>query len=154
MSPSSRVLNTFRRTDQANIGVAVIAAVGAVGTLAYVLFGSTTALDRVIYGVVFLAFVVVAVRAVRSCVVVQTEDQVIVRQTQWNHRLPKQSVRRFTVESGSVRTYGRRARYFLVAELVNGNPRAFKEFNGPKNEAGEHSLDEVAAALNAAWHLD
>jgi hypothetical protein len=151
MSPSSRVLNTFRRTDQANIGVAVIAAVGAVGTLAYVLFGSTTALDRVIYGVVFLAC---AVGAVRSCVVVQAEDQVIVRQTQWNHRLPKQSVRRFSVESGSVRTYGRRARYFLVAELVNGNPRAFKEFNGPKNEAGEHSLDEVSAALNAAWHLD
>jgi hypothetical protein len=41
-----------------------------------------------------------------------------------------------------------------VADLANGELRAFKEFNGPMTEAGEHDLNEVAAALNAAWHLD
>src|ERR1700693_651711 len=106
MSSSSRVLHTYQRRDQANIGVAVIAAVGAFGTLVYVVVGATTTLNRVGYGVRFLAFVVLAARALRSCVVVQTEDQVIVRQTQWTHRLLKQSVRRFSVESGSVRLYG------------------------------------------------
>ena len=100
-----------------------------------------------------LVCLVLAIRALRSCVITQTEDRVVIRQSQWTYRLAKGSVRRFSVESGPVR-YFQQARWFLVAELANGDLREFKEFNQPMTDNGEQDLDRIAAALNAAWHLD
>jgi hypothetical protein len=151
MSSSSRVLHSYKRGQQGRV-LSIVWSVAALG-FAGAALTQTNAVGTVTDGVVAVVFLVLAVRAVRSCVVTQTEDRIVVRQTQWTYRLPKQSVRRFMVEAGAVR-YFQRGRWFLVAELANGELRAFKEFNGPMTEASHQDLIEVVAALNTAWHLD
>lgn len=151
MSSSSRVLHSYKRGQQGPV-LSIVWSVAALGFEGAAVT-QTNVVGTVIYAVVALACLVLAVRSVRSCVIIQTEDRIVVRQSQWTYRLPKQSVRRFTVESGAVR-YFQHGRWFLVAELANGELRAFKEFNGPMTEASEQNLNDVAAALNTAWHLD
>ena len=108
--------------------------------------------DRLMYSA-FVAFCgVFLVRAIRSCNVIQTEDEVLVRQLSWTHTLARASVIRFTVEVG--RTWPRfRSGSFLVAELRTGKLRQFKEFSEPLGSGRERGLEQVAAALNAAWGL-
>ena len=52
------------------------------------------------YAVLTVVFAVAAWRARRSCVVIQTENNLIVREIQWTHRIPKDRVSRFSVERG------------------------------------------------------
>jgi hypothetical protein len=132
----------------------VVAGILALAALAGVVDGRSTPADRAFYALVLVFCVVVGVRALRSGVIVQTGDLVIVRQTNWTHRLGRASVRRFSAESGTVRSFGRRGRWFLAAELANGDLRAFKEFNAPNNVSGEQEIELVAAALNSSWHLN
>jgi hypothetical protein len=133
--------------------VAVVAAILALSVVAGVVDARTTPVERGFYALVLVFCVVLVVRALRSGVIVQTGDLVIVRQTNWTHRLRRAGVRRFSAESGTVRSFGRRGRWFLAAELANGDLRAFKEFNAPQSASGEQEIELVAAALNSAWHL-
>jgi hypothetical protein len=115
---------------------------------------SMRALLRGFFGLVLIFCVVLGIRALRSGVIVQRGDLVIVRQTYWTYRLHRASVRRFSGESGTIRSFGGRGRWFLAAELANGDLRAFKDFNAPNTVSGEQEIERVAAALNSSWHMD
>ena len=105
------------------------------------------------YAVLTVVFAVAAWRARRSCVVIQTENNLIVREIQWTHRIPKDRVSRFSVEAGPIWPRFGRSGNFLVAEMKGGRLRGFREFNEPLGAAGERSLEGVALALNSAWGL-
>ena len=154
MRSLDREQQTYEKRDTLRVGVAVVAGIWALSALAYVVDPRSTALVRGFFGLLIVFCVVVGVRALRSGVIVQTDDLVIVRQTHWTHRLRRASVRRFSGESGTVRSFGRRGRWFLVAELANGDPRTFKDFNAPRTVLGEQEIEIVAAALNSSWHLN
>jgi hypothetical protein len=149
-----REQQTYVKRDPLRVGVAVVAGIWALSALAYVVDPRSTALVRGFFGLLAIFCIVIGVRALRSGVIVQTDDLVIVRQTHWTHRLRRASVRRFSGEAGTVRSFGRRSRWFLVAELANGDLRAFKDFNAPRTISGEHEIDRVAAALNTGWQLN
>jgi hypothetical protein len=134
--------------------VAVVAGILALSALAFVVDARSTAVERGFYALVLVFCVVLEVRALRSGVIVQTGDLVIVRQTHWTYRLRRANVRRFSGESGTVRSFGARGRWFLAAELANGDLRAFKDFNAPRSASGEQEIERVAAALNSRWHLN
>lgn len=106
----------------------------------------------VLYGLFAILFGVGAVRSLRSGELIQTEDRLTVRGLQWTHRLSRDSVSRFTVESGSLR-FGPLSGSFLVAELKNGSLRALRDFNERPGDDGISRLEQVAEALNSAWHL-
>jgi hypothetical protein len=154
MRSLDREQQIYEKRDPARLGVAVVAGILAFSALAFVVDARSAALDRGFYGLLAVFCIVIGVRAIRSGVIVQTDDLVIVRQTHWTHRLRRTSVRRFSGESGTVRSFGRRGRWFLVVELANGDLRAFKDFNAPRNVSGEQEIERVAAALNSSWHLN
>jgi hypothetical protein len=153
MRSLDREQQTYEKRDPLRVGVAVVAGILGLSALAYIVDARSTALQRGFFGLVLIFFVVLGIRALRSGVIVQTDDLVIVRQTHWTYRLRKAGVRRFSGESGTVRSFGGRGRWFLAAELANGDLRAFKEFNAPNSVSGEQEIELVAAALNSAWHL-
>jgi len=107
---------------------------------------------RVPYGLLTIVFAVGAVRSLRAGELIQTEDRIIVRGVQRTHRLARNSVNRFTVESGSLRTL-HLGGSFLVAEQKNGSLRPLRDFNERLGAEGIGRLEEVAAALNASWNL-
>jgi len=107
---------------------------------------------RVPYGLLAIVFAVGAVRSMRAGELIQTEDRIVVRGVQWTHRLARNSVNRFTVESGSLRTL-RLGGSFLVAEQKNGSLRPLRDFNERLGTEGIGRLEDVAAALNASWNL-
>jgi hypothetical protein len=146
--------HTYKKQDPFRVGVAVVAGILGVYALALIVDARSTALQRGFFGLVLIFCVVLGIRALRSGVIVQADDVVIVRQTHWTYRLPRASVRRFSGETGTVRSFGGRGRWFLAAELANGDLRAFKDFNAPHNVSGEQEIERVAAALNLSWHLD
>jgi hypothetical protein len=107
---------------------------------------------RVVYGLLAVVFAVGSVRSARAGELIQTQDRIIVRGVQWTHRLTRDSVRRFTVESGSLRAL-RASGSFLVAELKNGSLRPLRDFNERLGPEGIARLEEIAAALNTSWGL-
>ena len=107
---------------------------------------------RVPYGLLAILFAVGAVRSMRAGELVQTDDRIIVRGLQWTHRLARDSVSRFTVESGSLRVL-RLSGSFLVVEQKNGRLRPLRDFNERPGADGIGRLEDVAAALNASWNL-
>jgi hypothetical protein len=129
------------------IWLAVFSALGVGGAI----FDQDFA-GRVLYGVFAVVFAVGAYRSLRSGDLIQTEDRLIVRGVQWTHRLGRDSVRRFTVESGSLR-FLLLSGSFLVAEQENGNLRPLRDFNERPGAEGIGQLEDVAAALNASWNL-
>jgi len=120
-------------------------------SLAGAIFDSDPA-GRVPYGLFAIVFAVGAVRSMRAGELIQTEDRIIVRGVQWTHRLARNSLNRFTVESGSLRTL-RLGGSLLVAEQKNGSLRPLREFNERPGAEGIGRLEGVAAALNASWNL-
>jgi hypothetical protein len=145
------VLNTFERT-QYRKSLAIYAGVLAGLELAWLLAFARTVDQLLPAGLLFAAFAVVAWRARRSGVVIQTDDKLVVLETSWTHRLSRDSVQRFTAEVGRLR-FPPTSASFLVAELHDGRLRTYKDFNAPANDAGVRDIEGVAAALNAAWHL-
>jgi hypothetical protein len=107
---------------------------------------------RVLYGLFAVVFAVGAVRSARAGELIQTEDRIIVRGVQWTHRLARDSVSRFTVESGSLRAL-LGSGSFLVAERENGSLRPLRDFNERPGPEGIARLEEIAAVLNASWGL-
>lgn len=107
---------------------------------------------RALYVLFTVVLAVGAVRSLRAGDLIQTNDRIIVRGVQWTHRLSRNSVSRFTVESGSLRFY-RLGGSFLVAERKNGSLRPLRDFNERPGAEGFGRLEDVAAALNASWNL-
>ena len=145
--------HTYKKQDPLRVGVTVVAGILGVAALAYIVDARSTALQSGFFSLVLIFCLVIGIRALRSGVIVQADDLVIVRQTQWTYRLRRASVRRFSGESGTVRSFGGRGRWFLAAELANGDLRAFKEFNAPRSVSGEQEIERVATDLNTSWHL-
>src|SRR5256886_15592683 len=78
------------------------------------------------YAVLTVLFAVAAWRARRSGVVIQTENNLIVREIQWTHRIPKEQVSRFSVEAGPIWPRFGRGGEFLGAEKKGGRVGGFK----------------------------
>ncbi len=104
------------------------------------------------YGLLAFLFGIGAMRSLRSGELIQTDDRLTVRGLRWTHRVSRDLVARFTIESGSLR-FGPLGGSFLVAELKNGTQRPFRDFNERPGDEGIRSLEQVAAALNSAWQL-
>lgn len=145
------VLNTFKRSQYGKF-VAKWAGALAVLDLAWLLAFARTTDQLVPAGFLLIGFAFMSWRAWRSGTVIQTEERLIVRGNSWTYKLAKRDVTHFTAESGPVwpRPF---SGTFLVAELSDGRLRAFKDFNGPISDAGQHDIEQVAVALNSAWHL-
>ena len=144
----------LHRFEQRNYGrfVSIYTAISVLLILAWLAaFGRTS--DQWVPAVLLaVAFAFFAWRGRESCVVIQTEHEVSVREVIWTHHLARSRVARFKAEVGSARPWPR-SRALLVVELRDGGLKAFKEFSAPATDAGQQEVDRVAAALNAAWNL-
>src|SRR6266566_223028 len=144
----------LNRFEQRNYGrfVSIYAAISVVLILAWLAaFGRTS--DQWVPAVVLaVAFAFIAWRGRESCVIIQTEHEVSVREVIWTHHLARSRVARFKAEVGSARPWPR-SRARLVVELRDGGLNASKEFSAPSTDAGQQEVDRVAGALNAAWNL-
>ena len=145
------VLHRYKKNYYGRALVPWLAAFSAL-SLVGAIFDPDDPAGRIPYGLLAIVFAVGAVRSMRAGELIQTEDRIIVRGVQWTHRLARNSVNRFTVESGSLRTL-RLGGSFLVAEQKNGSLRPLREFNERPGAEGVGRLEGVAAALNASWNL-
>jgi hypothetical protein len=144
------ILHRYKKNWYGRAAAAWLAAFSAVN-VALTIFDPEFA-GRVEYGLLAVVFALGAVRSVRAGELIQTEDRIIVRGVQWTHRLARDSVSRFTVESGSLR-FVRTSGSFLVVEQKNGSLRPLRDFNERLGPEGIARLEEIAAALNASWGL-
>ena len=145
------VLNTFKRSQYGKFQAKAVGVL-AVLDLAWLLAFARTTDQLGPAGFLLVSFAIISWRAWRSGVVIQNEERLTVRGTNWTHKLAKRDVSHFAAESGPVwpRPF---SGTFLVAELSDGRLRAFKDFNDPITDVGQHDMEQVAAALNSAWHL-
>lgn len=144
-------VNSFKRSYYAN-ALSIYAGVLAVLDLAWLLAFARTWDQLIPSALLLVTFAILAWRARRSGVVIQSGDKLVVRETNWTHTLPRNRVERFSVEAGRL-TFRPLSGNFLVAELRDGRSRAFKDVNARPTDAGQRDLEAVAAALNHAWGL-
>jgi len=145
------VLNTFERNWYGRF-IATYFGVMAGLDLAWLLAFARTADQLLPGGFLLVFFGFFAPRARKAGRLVQTDVDLRVREVAWTGRLPRDMVNWFTVESGQIRPLGVSGS-FLAAELKDGRVRQFKEFSAPSRGHQRPGIDDVAAALNSAWHL-
>jgi hypothetical protein len=117
------------------------------------LVGAGSPSDRIVVGLVVIAFLYFAVRGF-TLGLAQTDHDIRIRTMQWTYHYQRPEVTRFMTVRRPVSPLRRSSRTYLAIELRSGDTRIFWPFSSTSQRRGSDDIDAIAENLNRSWSID